>query len=120
MPGSKKIETKCSIAKLTTDTTYNIKLGSNYLNQMIQEYNGSYILAIAAYNAGPHNVNKWLQIYGDPRTMKNPRDVLDWLEHIPFYETRNYVQRVLENLQIYRTIIDEKSRFALSNDLLSK
>jgi soluble lytic murein transglycosylase len=85
---------------------------------MIEEYNGSYILAIAAYNGGPHNVDKWLKLHGDPRKMKSTRDVLDWLELIPFYETRNYVQRVLENLQIYRVIIDKKNNFSLANDLL--
>jgi len=115
---AKKIAQHCRISKLTTDPQYNITLGSNYLNQMIEEYNGSYILAIAAYNGGPHNVDKWLKLHGDPRKMKSTRDVLDWLELIPFYETRNYVQRVLENLQIYRVIIDKKNQFSLANDLL--
>lgn len=115
---AKKIAQHCRISKLTTDPHYNITLGSNYLNQMIEEYNGSYILAIAAYNGGPHNVDKWLKLHGDPRKMKSTRDVLDWLELIPFYETRNYVQRVLENLQIYRVIIDKKNNFSLANDLL--
>ncbi|MDP5021255.1 MAG: lytic transglycosylase domain-containing protein [Rickettsiaceae bacterium] len=115
---AKKIAQHCRISKLTTDPQYNITLGSNYLKQMITEYNGSYILAIAAYNGGPHNVDKWLKLHGDPRKMKNTRDVLDWLELIPFYETRNYVQRVLENLQIYRVIIDKNNKFSLANDLL--
>ena len=115
---AKRVATHCRISKLTADPHYNITLGSSYLQQMIEEYNGSYILAIAAYNGGPHNVDKWLKIYGDQRTMKTPRDVLDWIELIPFYETRNYVQRVLENLQIYRSIIDKDSKFDLANDLL--
>ncbi len=115
---AKKVEQHCRISKLTTDPHYNITLGSNYLKYIIEEYNGSYILAIAAYNGGPHNVNKWLKIYGDPRKLKSARDVIDWLELIPFYETRNYVQRVLENLQIYRVIIDKNSKFSFVNDLL--
>lgn len=115
---AKLVGVRCRISKLTTDTNYNIKLGSNYINQMIDDYDGSYILAIASYNGGPHNVDKWLKIFGDPRKLKNHREVLNWLEHIPFYETRNYVQRVLENLQIYRSIIEKDDKFKLSDDLL--
>ena len=115
---AKLVGDKCRITKLTTDPGYNIKLGSNYINQMIDMYNGSYILAIASYNGGPHNVDKWLTIYGDPRKFKNHREVLNWLEHIPFYETRNYVQRVLENLQIYRLILKKDGQFRLLDDLL--
>ena len=116
---AEKIVTHCRISKLTTDPVYNMELGSNHLKQMIENYDGSYILAIASYNCGSHNVDKWLKIYGDPRKMKNPRDVLDWLELIPFYETRNYVQRVLENLQVYRVIINKDNRFRLKQDLLN-
>lgn len=115
---AKLVGDKCRITKLTTDADYNIKLGSNYINQMIDVYDGSYILAIASYNGGPHNVDKWLAIYGDPRKFKNHREVLNWLEHIPFYETRNYVQRVLENLQIYRLILKKDEQFKLLDDLL--
>ncbi|MDG1436636.1 MAG: lytic transglycosylase domain-containing protein [Rickettsiaceae bacterium] len=117
---AKKISTHCHIPKLRLDTSYNIKIGSNYLKHMIEDYDGSYILAIASYNGGPHNVNKWIKRYGDPRKMKTTREVLDWIELIPFYETRNYVQRVLENLQIYRTIIDKNNEFYLADDLLNK
>ena len=115
---AKLVGAKCRISKLTTDPAYNIKLGSNYINQMIDIYDGSYILAIASYNGGPHNVDKWLTIYGDPRKFKNHREVLNWLEQIPFYETRNYVQRVLENLQIYRLILKKDEQFRLLDDLL--
>lgn len=115
---AKLVGAKCRISKLTTDPNYNIKLGSNYINQMLDVYDGSYILAIASYNGGPHNVDKWLTIYGDPRKFKNHREVLNWLEHIPFYETRNYVQRVLENLQIYRLILKKDEQFKLLDDLL--
>ncbi len=112
------INMKCRISKLTSDPVYNMKLGSHYLKQLIDKYDGSYILAAAAYNGG--HVDKWLKIFGDPRKYKNHRDVLNWIEGIPFYETRAYVQRVLENLQIYRAIIEKNSRFRLSDDLLNK
>ncbi len=117
---AKNVGVKCRISKLTTDPKYNMRLGSNHLKELIAYYDGSYILAIAAYNAGIYNVDKWLKINGDPRIVKNTRDVIEWLERIPFYETRNYVQRVLENLQIYRVIIDKDSKFIMKNDLLRK
>jgi soluble lytic murein transglycosylase len=90
--------------RLTTDGDYNIGLGRAYLQQLLERYSGSYVLAIAAYNAGPNRVSEWLNEYGDPRGYGV--DVVDWIEMIPFSETRNYVQRVLENLQIYRYRMD--------------
>jgi len=75
-------------------------LGRAYLQELLDNYSGSYVLAIAAYNAGPDRVNGWMSVYGDPRD--RGVDVVDWIETIPIYETRNYVQRVLENLQVYR------------------
>ena len=80
------------------DPQVNITLGASYFRRMLNNYRGSHVLAIAAYNAGPGNVNRWLRSIGDPRTNMN---VLDWIEAIPFSETRNYVQRVLENAVIY-------------------
>lgn len=80
------------------DPNYNIALGSTYFGQLMTQYNGSYVLSVAAYNAGPGNVNKWLRANGDPR---NGADVLTWIEAIPLSETRNYVQRVLENAVVY-------------------
>lgn len=77
---------------------YNMMLGSTYFGQLMDMYGGSYVLSVAAYNAGPGNVNKWLRTYGDPRT---DVDVLTWIENIPLSETRNYVQRVLENAVVY-------------------
>lgn len=77
---------------------YNMALGSTYFGQLMDMYGGSYVLSVAAYNAGPGNVNKWLRANGDPR---NGIDVLDWIENIPLSETRNYVQRVLENAVVY-------------------
>lgn len=84
---------------LTTDTLYNIRLGSTYFSKMMDYYEGSYVLAVAAYNAGPGNVNKWIRSNGDPRIPGV--DVLQWIENIPLAETRNYVQRVLENAVVY-------------------
>ena len=91
--------------RLTSDHNYNIKLGASYLRSLIKKYEGSYPLAIAAYNAGPHNVNKWIKRVGNP-TQKDV-DLIDWIERIPYGETRNYVQRVLENLTIYRELISK-------------
>ncbi len=84
-----------------TQATYNVKLGSTYLAEMIDKYDGSYILALAAYNAGPSNVRRWLRDNGDPRHDPGV-DLVDWIELITIPETRNYVQRVLEGLQVYR------------------
>jgi soluble lytic murein transglycosylase len=85
---------------LMTDTTYNMELGMTELGARISDYGGSLVLAAAAYNAGPGNVSKWIATYGDPR---NPgTDPIDWIEEIPFTETRNYVQRVLDNTEVYR------------------
>ena len=80
------------------NTGYNTQLGSSYFQRIFGIY-GSYPLAIAAYNAGPGNVNKWLRANGDPRT--GAIDMVEWIEAIPYGETRNYVQRVLENAVVY-------------------
>ncbi len=89
-----------SLRRLTADPDHNIQLGSEYLARMLDRFDGSYILAVASYNAGPTNVERWMEQWGDPR--RPGVDVVDWIESIPFYETRNYVQRVLENTQVYR------------------
>ncbi len=88
-----------SLSGLTSDPQYNMKLGSTYFGGLMQQYGGSYILAVAAYNAGPGNVNKWIRLNGDPRLPSV--DKIAWIEKIPFTETRNYVQRVLENAVVY-------------------
>ena len=92
---------------LTRDTDYNIQLGSTYFQRMFDNY-GSYPLAVAAYNAGPGNVNKWLKSNGDPRM--GGTDVIDWIEAIPLSETRNYVQRVLENAVVYDLLNPQRAR----------
>ncbi|HZH26324.1 MAG TPA: lytic transglycosylase domain-containing protein [Azospirillaceae bacterium] len=87
-------------AKLTGDPDFNIRLGSTYLGDLLDRFNGSYILAIASYNAGAGRTRQWIEKFGDPRT--EGIDPIDWIESIPFNETRNYVQRVMEGLQVYR------------------
>jgi soluble lytic murein transglycosylase len=89
-----------SADRLLTDGRYNITLGRAYLDDLLDNFAGSYVLSIAAYNAGPGRVRQWMDNFGDPRS--KAIDVVDWIEAIPFTETRNYVQRVLENLQVYR------------------
>ncbi|QFU16184.1 lytic transglycosylase domain-containing protein [Microvirga thermotolerans] len=86
--------------RLVTDPAYNAKLGSAHLGELMDDWKGSHILAFASYNAGGGNVKKWIKAYGDPRDPEV--DPVDWVERIPFSETRNYVQRVLENLNVYR------------------
>ncbi len=89
-----------STARLTSDPEHNVVLGGAYLESMLARYEGSMVMALAAYNAGPHRVDQWLIDYGDPRGRLE--DAIDWIESIPFSETRNYVQRVMEALPIYR------------------
>ena len=89
-----------SLDRLTTDGAYNLTLGRSYIEKLIDDFGGSYALAIAAYNAGPGRVRQWVHDFGDPRGADI--GMVDWIEMIPFNETRAYVQRVLENLQIYR------------------
>ena len=88
------------LSDLTQDPVYNMELGMTELSRQLANWGGSYVLAAAAYNAGPGNVRKWIAIYGDPRDARV--DPVDWIEQIPFSETRNYVQRVLENIEVYR------------------
>ncbi len=87
--------------RLTSDAGYNATLGAHYLGEQINSFGGSYILTFIAYNAGPRRVPDWLSRYGDPRG-KPIDEVVDWIERIPFQETRNYVQRVMENYQVYK------------------
>ena len=107
---------KFKTASLTADPKLNVTLGRAYLDKLIDRFNGSYLLATAAYNAGPSRVREWIDQYGDPRAADT--DVVDWIESIPFDETRNYVQRVMENLQVYRSRLTKgASRLALDDDL---
>ena len=104
MPGTAKMTAPAAgvtydLGSLTQDPQHNMRLGATYFGQLMTRYNGSYILSVAAYNAGPGNVNKWIAANGDPRTPGV--DPLRWIEAIPFTETRGYVQRVLENYVVY-------------------
>jgi soluble lytic murein transglycosylase len=112
MPGTARdVSTKMGLGynpgALTTDTDYNIMVGSNYFQHIYNLY-ASWPLAVAAYNAGPGNVNKWLRANGDPRS--GSVDMVDWIEAIPIYETKNYVQRVLENAVVYDLMNPQHSR----------
>jgi soluble lytic murein transglycosylase len=103
-------------ASLTQDPNYNMTLGSAHLADLVDSFNGSYVLAIASYNAGSHRAREWISDFGDPRS--GSVDVVDWVELIPFSETRNYVQRVTENLQVYRyRLAGEPVRIQLEEDL---
>ena len=110
-----KMQLPFSAERLTADGSYNVLLGRAYLDTLIDDFGGSYALAIAGYNAGPGRVRQWLHDYGDPRG--GNVDMVDWIENIPINETRNYVQRVLENLQIYRGQVGRNSAFSLASDL---
>jgi soluble lytic murein transglycosylase len=121
MPGTaagvaRKLELPYSIDRLTTDGLYNVTLGRSYVETLMDDFGGSYALAIAAYNAGPGRVRQWLRDFGDPRGQDIT--MVDWIEMIPFNETRGYVQRVLENLQIYRGQSGASATaFSLASDL---
>jgi soluble lytic murein transglycosylase len=83
-----------------SDPDYNVRLGTTFIQKQIDSFDGSYVLALAGYNAGPRRARQWIDLFGDPRTANV--DAIDWIELIPIYETRNYVQRIIENLQFYR------------------
>jgi len=99
---ARRLNTPHQLAWLQSNPAHNMRLGSAYLDQMISRFGGTWPYAIAAYNAGPGRVDEWLQTYGDPR--QGRLTMLDWMEQIPFAETRNYVQRVMENVAVYRAL----------------
>ncbi|MDC3090122.1 lytic transglycosylase domain-containing protein [Candidatus Pelagibacter sp.] len=103
---AKQAKLPYSRSRLTTDPEYNINLGSHYIAGLILEYDGAYPFAIAAYNAGPKRVRYWKKLNKNPQ--KNQIDYINWIELIKFKETRNYVQRVLENYNVYRYILEQK------------
>nr|WP_249128738.1 transglycosylase SLT domain-containing protein [Bradyrhizobium lablabi] len=103
------------LARLKTDPVYNAALGAAELGGLLEDYRGSYIMTFAAYNAGRGSVKKWIERYGDPRDPKV--DAVDWVELIPFSETRNYVQRIMENLQVYRARFGGGTRLQIEADL---
>jgi soluble lytic murein transglycosylase len=101
--------------RLLSDQIYNVQLGAAVLGDLVKYYRGSYILSFAGYNAGRGRVKDWVVKYGDPRDPKI--DPIDWVERIPFSETRNYLQRVLENLQVYRVRFGSGSKLVIESDL---
>ncbi len=102
-------------ARLMSDQSYNVQFGAAELGELVSNYGGNYVLVFAAYNAGRGSVRKWIERYGDPRDPDV--DVVDWVECIPFSETRNYVQRVMENYQVYKVRFGGTSKFQLEADL---
>jgi soluble lytic murein transglycosylase len=120
MPGTAreqagKIGLAYDAGALMANPSYNLQLGDAYFARMMNYFGGSYPLAVAAYNAGPGNVNKWLRSNGDPRN--GSVEWLDWIEKIPLSETRNYVQRVLENAVVYEAMNPNRARYSGPNPL---
>jgi soluble lytic murein transglycosylase len=112
---AKSIGMAFNAKRLTSDPAYNARIGAAHLGELIDNFNGSYIMTFAAYNAGSSRVAQWVAKYGDPR---DPRvDPIDWVERIPFTETRNYVQRVMENVQVYRARLGSKTALLIDKDL---
>ena len=111
----KKYGVGFDLGRMKTDPVYNAALGAAELGGLLEDYRGSYIMAFAAYNAGRGSVKKWIERYGDPRDPKV--DAVDWVEQIPFSETRNYVQRIMENLQVYRARFGGGTRLQIEADL---
>lgn len=112
---AKKAGMPFSVHKLTSDPGYNATLGASFLSEQLGRFDGSYILTFVGYNAGPRRALEWIQRYGDPRG-RQLDDVVDWMERIPFTETRNYVQRVMENYQVYKMQLS--GRFDIAADLV--
>jgi soluble lytic murein transglycosylase len=100
---------------MVTDAAFNAQLGAAHLGELLAEQGGSYILTFAAYNAGGGRVKQWIDAYGDPR--QPGVDPIDWVERIPFTETRNYVQRVIANVEMYKAIFADRERAAAANKL---
>ena len=111
----KKYGANFDLGRMKNDPVYNAALGAAELGGLIEDYRGSYIMTFAAYNAGRGSVKKWIDRYGDPRDPKV--DAVDWVEQIPFSETRNYVQRIMENLQVYRARFGGGTRLQIEADL---
>jgi peptidoglycan lytic transglycosylase len=106
---------KCQIDRLMKDPAYNTMLGSAYIADRMAEFTGSYVLTLAGYNAGPGRAREWIKEFGDPRDRKI--DPIDWIHRIPFEETREYVQKVLSNIQVYRARLGEANAVRLNGDL---
>jgi soluble lytic murein transglycosylase len=120
MPGTARIVAKqyrlpYVQSKLKGDPAYNVKLGAAHLADLVQDFGGSYVLTLVAYNAGPRRAREWVEAFGDLRS--GQVDPVDWVENIPFQETRQYVQKVLQNLHIYRSRLAPKTVRPMTADL---
>jgi soluble lytic murein transglycosylase len=100
---------------MINEPSFNARLGAAHLGTLLGEYRGAYLLTFAAYNAGGGRVKQWIDAYGDPR--KPNVDPIDWVERIPITETRNYVQRVMENMQVYRVRFGASPKLMIEADL---
>jgi soluble lytic murein transglycosylase len=107
---------KCQLPRLLSDTQYNVTIASAYVADRMDEFGGSYVLGLAGYNAGPGRARQWIRENGDPRDPKV--DPIDWIERIPITETRDYVTKVLANIQIYRARLGLKNPLRLQQDLV--
>ncbi len=112
---AKRYKAPYNPARLLSDPVYNMQMGAAELSMLLSTYNGSYLLTFAGYNAGRGRVRQWIAAYGDPRDPKV--DPVDWAERIPVAETRNYVQRIMENLQIYRARFGGGTRLVIEADI---
>ncbi|NJO23010.1 MAG: lytic transglycosylase domain-containing protein [Sphingomonadales bacterium] len=106
---------KCDVPRLLTDNSYNAMIASAYVGDRMAEFGGNYVLTLAGYNAGPGRAREWVRAFGDPRTPKV--DPIDWIESIPIEETREYVKKVLANIQVYRARLGEAQALRLTQDL---
>ncbi len=112
---AKRMGLPFDLGKLRADPHYNTRLGANELGSLMQDYRGSYILTCIGYNAGPGRARQWIAAYGDPR---DPNvDVIDWVERIPISETRFYIQRILENLQVYKVLFGTERGLMIEADI---
>lgn len=106
---AKEVGIPYSKEKLATDIKYNVRLGSHYIKKLIDRFDGSEMLAIASYNAGPNATQRWISEFYDPRKEKDLDMVVDWIELITYSETRNYVQRIMENLIVYKYLMSRSN-----------
>jgi len=103
---AKRIGVGYNEKRLSQDVDYNIMLGSYYISSLLTQFKGSEVLAVASYNAGPNAVKRWIKLFGDPRKYDDIRDIVDWMESITYGETRNYVQRIIENSIVYEYVLE--------------
>ena len=120
MPGTakmvaRKYKLRHSTGKLTSQPAYNAMLGTALLGDLVHQFNGSYILTFVGYNAGPGRSRQWVKKFGDPRGGRT--DPIDWIESIPYTETRKYVQKVMQNVHIYRSLLNPKAMTGMRRDL---